>query len=84
MVLLLAFVATLMPKKPAKPDAIAPTINERDINTLESDLPALATPSRKATATTKIARIRYSALKNAIAPSAILEPIDFILSVPSS
>ena len=83
-VLLFAFVATFIPKKPANPDAIAPTINESDIKMLESDLPELATPKRTATAKTKIASIRYSALRNAIAPSAMLVPIDFILSVPSS
>ena len=83
MVLLLAFVATLIPKKPAKPDAKAPTINERDISALESDLPEFAYPRIKATAKTKTARIRYSARKNAIAPSAILLPMDCILSFPS-
>ena len=37
----------------------------------------------KETAKTKTARIRYSARKNAMAPSAILLPMDCILSFPS-
>ena len=73
-----------MPKKPAKAEAIAPTIKDKDINALESALPAFAKPKRIATAITKIERIRYSAFRNAIAPSAIFDPINFILSVPSS
>ena len=80
----LALVATFIPRKPASPDVTAPTMNEREINTLESALPLLANPRRIATTATKIASTRYSAFKNAIAPSAILLPIDFIRSVPSS
>ena len=57
-------------------------MNDNDIKILESDLPELAKPNKKATAITKTDRMRYSALKKAIAPSAILEPIDIILSVP--
>ena len=83
-VLLLAFVATFIPKKPAKADAIAPTMKDKDIKALESSLPEFAKPKSTATAITKIERMRYSAFKNAIAPSAIFEPINFILSVPSS
>ena len=75
-------VATFIPRNPAKPDARAPTMNDNDIKILESDLPELAKPNKKATAITKTDRMRYSALKKAIAPSAILEPIDIILSVP--
>ena len=41
-----------------------------------------AKANRQATIITKIANVRYSAFKNAIAPSAILAPICFILSVP--
>ena len=37
----------------------------------------------KATITTNIPNIRYSALRNAIAPSAILAPMVFIRSLPS-
>ena len=43
-----------------------------------------ANANRQATITTNIASTRYSAFKKAIAPSAILAPICFILSVPSS
>ena len=57
-------------------------MNDNDIKILESDLPELAKPNKKATAITKTDSMRYSALKKAIAPSAILEPIDIILSVP--
>ena len=79
---LLAFVATLIPRNPAKPEANAPTTNDKDINALESVLPAFAIPSKSATTTINIPNIRYSAFKNAIAPSAILLPINTIRSVP--
>ena len=79
-----AFVATFIPKNPANPEANAPTINDMAINALESLRPAFANPSNNATAITKIVNTRYSALRKAIAPSAILAPICFILSVPSS
>ena len=80
---LFAFVATFMPKNPAKPEAKAPTKNDIDTNQ-ESPLLFAANANRQATITTKIASTRYSAFKNAMAPSAILAPICFILSVPSS
>ena len=73
-----------MPKYPAKPEASAPTTNESEIKALESALPLLATPRRMAMAKTKMAKTRYSVFKKAMAPSAILAPIDFIRSVPSS
>ena len=81
---LFALVATFIPRNPAKPEVTAPTTNESEIKALESALPEFANPRRTATATTKIARTRYSAFKKAMAPSAILAPIDFIRSVPSS
>ena len=81
---LFAFVATLIPRNPANPEANAPTINDKEINALEFVLPAFAIPSRIATTTTNIPNIRYSAFKNAIAPSAILLPINTIRSVPWS
>ena len=73
-----AFVATFIPRKPAKPEATAPIMNERAINALESALPEFTKPRTKATATTKTPNIRYSARRKAIAPSAILAPIVFI------
>ena len=81
---LLALVATFIPKYPANPEATAPTINEIEINALESARPEFANPNKTATTKTKIDRIRYSAFKKAMAPSAIFAPIDFIRSVPSS
>ena len=81
---LLALVATFIPKNPAKPEATAPTINDTEINALESVRPEFAKPKSIATAMTKMDRTRYSAFKKAMAPSAILAPIDFIRSVPSS
>ena len=75
-------VATLIPRNPAKPDAIAPIRNDNAINALESELSLFAIPRIIATATTKTAKTRYSALKNAIAPSAILAPMTRIFSVP--
>ena len=73
-----AFVATFIPRNPAKPEATAPIMNERAINALESALPEFAKPRMKATATTKTPSIRYSARRKAIAPSAMLAPIVFI------
>ena len=43
---LFAFVATFIPRKPANPEANAPTINDKEINALESVLTAFAIPSR--------------------------------------
>ena len=82
-VLLLALVATLIPKNPAKPDVMAPTKNEIATNQ-ESPCVFAANANKQATISMKIAKIRYSAFKNAIAPLAILAPICFILSEPSS
>ena len=73
-----------MPKNPANAEAKAPTTNDKAINGLESALPEFAILSSTATAITKTANTRYSAFKNAIAPSAILAPICFIRLVPSS
>ena len=53
-----AFVATFIPRNPAKPEATAPIINERAINALESALPEFAKPRTKATATTKTPKMR--------------------------
>ena len=58
-------------------------IKENEIN-IESPWLLAATASNTATTKTKTAKTRYSAFKNAIAPSAILCPIFFILSEPSS
>ena len=69
---------------PAKPDDTAPIKKENAMNTLDSGLFLFATPKIIATAITKTERTRYSALRNAIAPSAILEPMTIIFLVPWS
>ena len=79
---LLALVATRIPKNPANPDVKAPVINESAINALDSEFPTLAKPNSAATTTIKTANTRYSAFKKDMAPSAILEPILSIFSVP--
>ena len=81
---LLDFVATLIPKNPARPEAVAPTKNESEMRALESLLFEFATPRSTATRTTKTPKTLYSALKKAIAPSAIFLPMIFIFFVPSS
>ena len=78
-----ALVATRIPMKPAKPEQSAPTINDNAIIGEESGVLPLI-PSKTAAISTKIARILYSALRNAIAPSAILFAITAIASVPTS
>ena len=57
--------------------------NEIDINQ-ESPCWFAANANKIATVITKIANTLYSALRKAIAPSAMLLPIFFILSEPSS
>ena len=81
----LALVATRIPIKPARPEQNAPTIKESPISgelSLRSWLPLM--PSSTATTNTKIASTRYSAFKNAIAPSAIAFEMRIIRSVPGS
>ena len=83
-VLTFALVATFIPINPASAEQIAPTI--KDTATIPFD-PSSLLPLKNnkiATATTKIAKILYSAFKNDIAPSAIFLAIRFILSVPWS
>ena len=78
----LAFVAAIIPKYPAKAEAIAPVTNETAINQEESSLPEFENPSNIATAITKIASTLYSVFKKAIAPSWICFEIVIIFSVP--
>ncbi len=79
----LALVATRIPINPARPEQMAPTINE--MATIQLDVSRFALiPRRMATAITKIASTRYSAFKKAMAPAAILSLILPIRSVPKS
>ena len=57
-VLLFAFVATFIPKNPAKPEAKAPTKNDTDINN-ESPVLFAAKANNIATITTKIDNTQY-------------------------
>ena len=78
-----ALVATFMPKKPARAEQMAPTMNDTATKPL---LAGLLDPLQKrsaATAITKIRRTRYSALRNAMKPSSILFAILDILSEPA-
>ena len=77
-VLTLAFVATFIPKYPAKVENIAPTIKHTAVITL---IP-IAISINKTMA--NIISILYSAVRKAFAPSRIEPAISFILSVPSS
>ena len=81
---LFAFVATLIPKNPAKPEVNAPTINESATRELEFGFPWFANAKRTATTITKTDSTRYSAFKNAMAPSEISFPMRTIFSVPWS
>ena len=79
----LALVATCMPMKPAKPEQKAPTTKDRP--TIGDEVSAgLVTANKVATQTTKMARILYSALRKAIAPSAMWPAILRILASPGS
>ena len=83
-VLTFAFVAALIPIKPAKAEQIAPTINDTATIPFE---PSSFTPlkyNRIATPTTKIESTLYSAFKNDIAPSEMCFAILVIFSFPSS
>jgi hypothetical protein len=84
---MLAWVAVFMPKKPARPEQMAPITNDRAISPLVfCSAPTMwfETPSRTATATTKIASTLYSAARKAIAPSATHFPMVFMRSLPAS
>ena len=79
----LALVATRMPMKPASAEHRAPVIKERAIRGEDpSALPLM--PSKMATANTKMIKTRYSALRKAIAPSAMALAMRSIRSVPTS
>ena len=69
---------------PAKAEQIAPTTKERATMPCEPCSLLPLKNKRMATATTKIARILYSAFRKDIAPSAILLAIRAILSLPTS
>src|SRR5690606_10015268 len=69
-VLTLAFVATLIPIKPARAEQNAPVMNDIATTGEETSLFAV-TASKIATQITNIESTLYSALRKAIAPSAI-------------
>jgi len=77
-VLTFAFVATVIPKKPASVEKIAPTTKQIAVGQLTPK------PIRINSTAAKITRILYSADRNALAPSLMLAAISCILSVPSS
>jgi hypothetical protein len=66
-VLTLARVATRIPKKPASPEQLAPTMKETPTRAVPRV--QFATASRTATTRTKMASVEYSRRRNAIAPS---------------
>jgi hypothetical protein len=82
-VLTFAFVAIFIPINQAKAEQTAPTINEREMN--QDDISVLAVTHNKiAIKNTKIAKILYSAFKNAIAHFSILFAIFCISSFQGS
>ena len=82
-VLTLAFVATFIPINPARPEHNAPTTKDTATNQLVPSLSPLK-PNKTAVIITNTESILYSALKNAIAPSAIFLAILSIFSEPTS
>ena len=84
---MLAAVAVFIPKKPARAEQNAPRMNDTAMTPLvfcAAPTMWFETPSRIATATTKIASTRYSCLRNAMAPSATHLPMVCIRSFPGS
>src|SRR5690606_24896633 len=81
-VLTLALVATFMPIKPAKAEQMDPTTNDNATIPCEPTSLLPLKNNKMATAITKIAKILYSALRNDIAPSAMLLAILIIFSFP--
>ena len=79
----LASVAIRIPMFPAKAEKIAPMTNAGTINQLVVSTIVDMPYSAPEAIITKINNKRYSAFKNARAPSLILLEIDFILSVPA-
>ena len=77
-VLTFAFVATVIPKYPARVENNAPTTKQMAVTQLP-----MPKPIRTNNTTTKNIRILYSAVKKAWAPSLIAAAISFILSVPA-
>ena len=72
-----------MPMKPARAEQMAPRTNATAIIIL--DVAGSAVKARMAATTaTKIARTRYSALRKAMAPSAMFLPMRCITSLPGS
>ena len=76
-VLTLAFVATFIPKNPAKVEKAAPIRKHTPVKRL---IPNVNTANNTKT---KTMRVLYSLIKKAIAPSCMKDEISFILSVPS-
>ena len=73
-----ALVATVMPRKPARTEKSAPTMKHTAVGQL------IAKPMTRKNTATKIARILYSDVRNARAPSWMWPEISCILSVPGS
>ena len=74
----LALVATFIPKKPARMEQSAPSRKQSAVPQL------IKKPIRTNRTATKIARILYSDIRNASAPSAIAEAISCIREVPAA
>src|SRR6185437_11685998 len=76
-------VAMRIPRKPARAERQEPDIKAMDISQLDVSLWAIK-PSNMATQITNMESTRYSALRNANAPSAMCLAIFFMVSSPAS
>ena len=74
----LAFVATVIPKNPARVENRAPSTKQTAVSQL------ITKPITKNSTAAKTIRIRYSANKKARAPVAMASAISFIFAVPAS
>ena len=79
-VLWFANVATLIPKAPAKPLHIAPTIKDSATSVVPDDM--FTQYKSAATVKTNIVKTLYSLTRKAVAPSRIAKPISCIFSFP--
>ena len=77
-VLTFAFVATVIPQYPATVEKSAPITKHTAVTQL------IPNPISTKSTTTKMIRILYSAIRKALAPSAIAPAISFMRSVPAS
>ena len=74
----LAFVATFIPQKPAAIENSAPMMKQTAVPIL------MNTAIRTKSTTMKMARILYSDIRKALAPSAMAEAISCILAFPGA